>query len=186
MGSARPVRLVEFNMETKKRRAAVAIVVADGESGAEVLIVRRATVVGDPWSGHIALPGGGSETVDASLEATARRETQEETGIDLSRSECIAALTVVGPRSTGAPSVSVAPFVFRYGGGKQVTMSEEIVESWWIPVSDLQRTEAWQTVSVLVREGARMEARGFELRGHILWGLTERILDEFLRSWPQR
>lgn len=185
MGSTRAPRSVKFGMETKKRRAAVAVVVANGASGDEILVVRRATVAGDPWSGHIALPGGGSETGDASLEATARRETLEETGIDLSRSECVAALTVVGPRSTGAPSISVAPFVFRYSGDKHVTMSEEIVQTWWIPVSELQRADAWRTVSVPVREDAMIEARGFELQGHFLWGLTERILDEFLRSWPQ-
>lgn len=185
IGSTRTAGTVTFDMETKKRRAAVAVVVVNGASGDEVLVVRRATVAGDPWSGHIALPGGGSEMDDASLEATARRETLEETGIDLSRSECVAALTIVGPRATGAPLVSVAPFVFRYSGDKRVTMSAEIVETWWIPIHELQRADAWRTVSVAVRDDARIEARGFELQGHVLWGLTERILAEFLRLWPQ-
>lgn len=171
-------------MEQRRRRAAVALVIAAGEMGDEVLIIRRATVARDPWSGHIALPGGGSETADASLEATARRETLEETGIDLSRSECVATLTVVAPQSAGAPRVSVAPFVFRYAGDKRVTMSDEIVEAWWIPVSELQRADAWRTTTVVVRDGVSVEARGFQFRGHVLWGLTERIVEEFLRSWP--
>ena len=162
----------------------MAVVVASGEGGDQVLVVRRATVEGDPWSGHIALPGGRREPADASLEDTARRETLEETGIDLSSSECISALAMVSPRSAGAPSVSVAPFVFRYTGDKRVAMSEELVEAWWIPISDLQRADAWQVTSVVVRDDIRIDARGFELRGHVLWGLTERIMYDFLNSWP--
>jgi 8-oxo-dGTP pyrophosphatase MutT (NUDIX family) len=171
-------------MERKRRPAAVAIVVAPGEAGDELLLIRRATVTGDPWSGHIALPGGGSEAVDASLEDTARRETLEETGIDLAASGCIAALGAVNPRSRGAPSVSVTPFVFRYEGDRHVTMSREIVEAWWIPVQELRQPEAWQMTSVPAHDGSTIEARGFQLRGHVLWGLTERILDEFLGMWP--
>jgi len=166
----------------KKRLAAVAVVVATGESGEEVLVVRRATVVGDPWSGHIALPGGRFEPADASLEQTARRETLEETGIDLSSSDCVAALTVVTPRAMKAPTISVAPFVFRYSGDRDVTMSVELVEAWWIPIAELQRAEAWKMTTVLIRDGSTIEARSFQIRGHVLWGLTERILDEFLRS----
>ena len=167
----------------KERRAAVAVVVSRGEAGDEVLLVRRATVTGDPWSGHIALPGGGFEAQDSSLEATARRETLEETGLDLSAGELVAQLAIVTPRSRKAPMVSVAPFVFRYSGDKRVTLSNELVESWWYPVADLKRADAWSDVVVTVADGSTMEVRGLRLHGHILWGLTERILDEFLRSW---
>lgn len=164
-------------------RAAVAIVVRQGAEGDEILLIRRATVEGDPWSGHIALPGGRYEPEDESLEATARRETLEETGVDLRASECVAQLTIVAPRMLRAPGVSVAPFVFRYHGDAGITMSDEIVEAWWLPVSELQTAESWRTVPVTVHGGATIEARGFSIGEHVLWGLTERILDEFLRSW---
>ena len=170
-------------MGARHREAAVAVVVASGEAGDEVLVVRRATMEGDPWSGHIALPGGGREPVDDSLEETARRETLEETGIDLSSSACVGALGVVSPHSAGAPLISVAPFVFRYDGDKTVAVSEELAEAWWIPVSEFQRADAWQVTSVVVRGDIRIDARGFALRGHVLWGLTERIIDAFLKSW---
>ena len=38
--------------------AAVAVVLRDGEEGAELVMIRRAHREGDPWSGHMALPGG--------------------------------------------------------------------------------------------------------------------------------
>lgn len=162
------------------RRAAVGVVVAPGHSGEELLVVRRASFPGDPWSGHIALPGGGVEPSDASLEATARRETLEETGIDLRGSLCTAALEPVTPRSRGAPLVSVSPFVFRYSGDKLVTLSPEIVEAWWVPVKEFERADAWQMTTIVTADGLTFEARAFQMRGHPLWGLTERILDEFL------
>jgi 8-oxo-dGTP pyrophosphatase MutT (NUDIX family) len=170
----------------KIRKAAVAVVVAAGDAGEEVLVVRRATFPGDPWSGHIALPGGGSEPSDASLEATARRETLEETGIDLSASPCVAELAVVSPRSQGIPSVAVSPFVFRFTGDRRVTMSDEIVEAWWIPITELERADAWSMTAVTTGAGTSLTVRGFQWRGHVLWGLTERIIDEFLGAWSTR
>ena len=162
------------------RQAAVAIVLAQGTTGDELLLIRRATVDGDPWSGHLALPGGGREPVDATLEDTARRETLEETGIDLSHAAAVAKLTPVTPTLMAAPSITIAPFVFRYSGDKAVTMSREIVESWWIPIRQFQREHAWTTMPVTIRDGSAIHVRGFEWHGHVLWGLTERILDEFL------
>jgi 8-oxo-dGTP pyrophosphatase MutT (NUDIX family) len=166
------------------RRAAVALVVSPGlpgdKSGDELLLVRRAEYPGDPWSGHIALPGGGVEPVDGSLEDTARRETFEETGIDLGSSDCFAVLPPVAPMSRAAPAITVAPFVFRYAGDRRIFLSDEIVEAWWVPVAEFARPDAWQVATVTVAGGTRLAVRAFRLHGHILWGLTERVLDEFL------
>jgi 8-oxo-dGTP pyrophosphatase MutT (NUDIX family) len=169
------------------RQAAVALVVAPGDGGrnATLLVILRATVPGDPWSGHIALPGGGAESHDPSLESTARRETLEETGIDLSASPLLAALSTVTPRFPGAPQVTISPFVFRYAGDRRVTISEEVADAWWIPIAELQRPEAWSQTPVEVRDGSLMNVRGFLWRGHTVWGLTERILHEFL-GWLDR
>jgi 8-oxo-dGTP pyrophosphatase MutT (NUDIX family) len=168
------------------RQAAVAIVLSAGETGDELLLVRRATVDGDPWSGHLALPGGGREATDPTLVDTARRETLEETGIDLSGSTCVARLTPVTPSSMAAPAITIAPFVFRYDGDRSVTMSREIVESWWIPLEQLQRDGAWTTTPVTIRDGSAIHVRGFLWHGYVLWGLTERILNEFLTSETER
>jgi 8-oxo-dGTP pyrophosphatase MutT (NUDIX family) len=71
------------------RRAAVALLVRLDETRVpavpQLLMIKRATFEGDPWSGHIALPGGRREPADATLERTVVRETWEETAIDLER-----------------------------------------------------------------------------------------------------
>lgn len=162
------------------RNAAVAVVVSRGECGDEILLLRRATVDGDPWSGHIALPGGRAEPTDTSLEATARRETLEETGIDLRGSTRTAELAPVAPQSPGAPAINIAPFVFRYNGPRTITMSDEIVEAWWIPASELARADAWTDAEVTLGNGSHMRVRGFSYHGFVLWGLTARILEQFL------
>ncbi|KAJ2878267.1 hypothetical protein H4R27_005888 [Coemansia aciculifera] len=50
---------------------------------AQILFIQRAKYPGDPWSGHIGFPGGKCDPTDASDQATAERETQEELGVDL-------------------------------------------------------------------------------------------------------
>ena len=57
-------------------RAAVAVVLRDGAGGGvEVLLIERAHKAGDPWSGHMAFPGGRQDPTDLSARHTAERET---------------------------------------------------------------------------------------------------------------
>jgi 8-oxo-dGTP pyrophosphatase MutT (NUDIX family) len=49
----------------------------------ELLFIQRAVRQGDPWSGHIAFPGGRREDADEGDLGCAVRETQEELGLDL-------------------------------------------------------------------------------------------------------
>ncbi|HEU4700285.1 MAG TPA: NUDIX domain-containing protein, partial [Gemmatimonadales bacterium] len=65
------------------RWAAVALVVTPAPDS--MLLIRRAERAGDPWSGHMALPGGRHSRGDADLAATAMRETAEEVGVRLDR-----------------------------------------------------------------------------------------------------
>lgn len=53
----------------------------------EVLFIQRAVRATDPWSAHIAFPGGHHNPSDKSDFATAVRETQEELQLDLSNPE---------------------------------------------------------------------------------------------------
>ena len=76
-------------------RAAVAAILRDGGpggEGAELFFIIRAEAPKDPWSGHIAFPGGRRDPEDETLLATAIRETREEVGIDLARGELVARL----------------------------------------------------------------------------------------------
>jgi 8-oxo-dGTP pyrophosphatase MutT (NUDIX family) len=61
-----------------QRCAAIALVLLEVDTGLEALLIERAERSGDPWSGHMALPGGHLEERDVDLGAAAERETLEE------------------------------------------------------------------------------------------------------------
>src|SRR5688572_27389789 len=75
--------------------AAVAIIIAPDPDA--ILLIRRAERAGDPWSGHMALPGGRREPGDLDLLATAIRETSEEVGIRLGSEQLVGTLEDVVP-----------------------------------------------------------------------------------------
>ena len=97
---------------TCTRRAAVAIVLRDGPSGIEVLFIHRAEHPEDPWSGHMAFPGGRAEDGEPPL-LTAMRESAEEVGLDLGRAELLGALDEVQAVRRVPVDLAIAPFVFR-------------------------------------------------------------------------
>ncbi|HEU5217398.1 MAG TPA: NUDIX domain-containing protein, partial [Gemmatimonadales bacterium] len=78
-------------------QAAVAVILAPDPDS--VLLIRRAEREGDKWSGHLALPGGRWSPGDPDLAATARRETIEEVGVDLSGVTVAAELDDLAPRT---------------------------------------------------------------------------------------
>jgi 8-oxo-dGTP pyrophosphatase MutT (NUDIX family) len=166
--------------ESAPRRHPAAVALVIGTRGAEhdILLIRRATYAGDPWSGHLALPGGRAERDDPSLEATARRETREETGIDLDADPCIAQLPALTPRIVARPALTVHPFVFRHDGAREVTPSAEITEAWWIPLRALMAPNAWRMTELVVN-GERRMVRAFPWQDAVIWGITERVLDSF-------
>ena len=68
----------ELSEQPSGGRAAVALVLRENAGDPEILLIRRAERKGDPWSGHMAFPGGREDARDESLLETALRETREE------------------------------------------------------------------------------------------------------------
>ena len=50
------------------KRSAVAMVLQVREGELHILMIKRAEREGDPWSGHMAFPGGRQDAVDQTLE----------------------------------------------------------------------------------------------------------------------
>ena len=71
--------------------AAVAVLIAPDPDA--ILLIRRADRLGDPWSGHMALPGGRREAEDPDLLATVIRERVKRLGSASSRGSCSGAST---------------------------------------------------------------------------------------------
>ena len=77
-------------------RAAVAMILREVHGEAEILMIRRAKREGDPWSGHMAFPGGRMERADRHGFDVARRATEEEIGLQLLESDpCIGRLSEI-------------------------------------------------------------------------------------------
>lgn len=169
-------------VETKGRRAAVALVLRETDDGRpELLFIRRAEHEKDPWSGHMGFPGGRAERGDASLEATAVRETLEETGIDLVRHGAkLGDLDEVRALARGKPvDLVIAPFVFRLRHGVDGRPSREVVSLHWIGLDRLLDPASRSTLHY-EHEGARLELPCFRIDGLVIWGLTYRMFENLV------
>ncbi|MBV9772872.1 MAG: CoA pyrophosphatase [Gemmatimonadetes bacterium] len=162
------------------RRAAVALLLRPAAGELELLLIKRAERRGDPWSGHMALPGGRRDPEDADDAATALRETREEVGIDLATvGRPLGSLDDVAPRS-GAPQIVVSPFVFAVPPATHATPNAEVEAAVWIPLREIAHPDAAteHLLETVTGDPRRFPAIG--TRGYVIWGLTHRILSNFI------
>jgi 8-oxo-dGTP pyrophosphatase MutT (NUDIX family) len=156
--------------------AAVALILGDGPQGLDLLLVRRAEHPEDPWSGHMAFPGGRADPADADLLATAVRETAEEIGLDLAAdAEALGALDDVAAMGRGRPiDLSIRPFVFRLRTVAELALSDEIAGAQWLPLTALL-DPAHRAVSAFPVGGVTRELPCLHVGEHVIWGLTYRM-----------
>lgn len=159
--------------------AAVALLLRPG-TDLDILLIRRAQHHGDPWSGHVALPGGRRHAGDADLSVTARRETLEEVGLDLDRhGRLLGGLKPVAPASRRLPSLSVTPFVFGVAPGRELVLDErEVDAAVWVPLSELRDERAAGEILIEI-EGGSQRFPSLTWHDYVVWGLTLRILHDF-------
>ena len=151
----------------------------DGEP--ELLMIKRADAERDPWSGHIACPGGRREASDADLAATAVRETLEETGVDVARDgRLIGSLDDLSPVSPHLPPLVIRPFVALVRADVVILPSDEVAAAFWVPLAALRSEAAWGIDVVHVR-GVDRRVSVFRHGSYTVWGLTERVLRQFLQ-----
>ena len=126
--------------------------------------------------GQIAFPGGGAETFDDGVVATALREASEELGIPPDHVEVLGVLssfsTVVSGRwLTPVVGLQRLPIDLRTDGF-------EVVEWFRIDIADLM--VAPHTISEIERNGMRGRVHYYEASGRVIWGVTGAILHELL------
>ena len=159
--------------------AAVALILRETRGGLEILFIERAARATDPWSGQIAFPGGRREPADASLEDTAVRETREEVGLDLGRDGTIVgALDELRPRTVVLPPVIVRPFVATAHAEARVASVGEVAGVFWAPLDAILDPAAAGEREIVAR-GTPALRPSIEYQGHVIWGMTERILRRF-------
>lgn len=173
----------EALVEEGARHAAVAVVVTR-EQDAALLFVKRRERAGDPWSGHIAFPGGHAE-VGESPATTAERETLEETGLALgSVGRRLGQLDDVYPRSVYLPKIIVTPVVFEVPSRLEVRPSREIERAVWVQAGAVFDPVNRKPFVVSMLAGKR-EFESIHVAGLVIWGLTERILSQIATAIEQ-
>jgi len=165
-------------------KAAVAVVLREGDDRRpEVLFIKRADHPADPWSGHMAFPGGRIAPVDTTIQSAAERETLEEVGLSLEEAEKLGRLDdLEGLRNGGrSAGIVISAFVYLHQSPGPIRVSYEVEEAFWVSLSALsdpaRRVEYTHPLvgaetypGILVGDPDR----------HVVWGLTYRFVEIFL------
>lgn len=164
-----------------KKQAAVAVVLQVSVPDTRLLLIRRAERPGDPWSGHMALPGGHTEPEDVDLRATAIRETYEEVGLRLDVQSHLGALPSLQASARGVPiGTMITPHVFTLAEPAALRPNQEVADVFWVPIGPMARGQ-YDDVKVVVRDGRRLEFPAIRIEDHLVWGLTHRMLSDLFR-----
>lgn len=163
------------------KRSAVAMILQVRAGQLHILMIKRAEREGDPWSGHMAFPGGRMDRSDANGYAVAVRETREEIGLSLGETdECIGRLSDLFARPRrGMFGMTVSPFVFRLDREAAFTPNHEVAEVVWVPLEFLSETANRQEMVMDIR-GVKMAVPCYFYEGRCIWGLSLMMLDELL------
>jgi len=162
------------------RSAGVALILKSIGEDMSVLFIERALREDDPWSGHIAFPGGHQDRSDTGVLQTVVRETKEEVGITLTPSECVSQLPFEKPyTSDQRTDLVVLPYVFVLTHEPELYLNHEVSEVIWVPLKLLISGELLTTETVNFNS-KEYRLPGFRLNDkHFVWGLTYRVLQRF-------
>jgi 8-oxo-dGTP pyrophosphatase MutT (NUDIX family) len=150
----------------------------------QILFIERAVREGDPWSGHMALPGGRIDPTDPDPLAAAIREVAEEVGVALAPTQLLGELDDVGPRQraeslkSGRP-MCVRPFVFGLTDTPPLTLSDEVASALWVPLTDLVGCACTTDVEY---SGSTLRVPAYRCGPHTVWGLTHSVIAGLLET----
>ena len=176
LSSYRPRRKFLRHLAT---RSSVAIILRQKKENHEVLMIKRADREGDPWSGHMAFPGGRRESRDKDSYATAVRETNEEVGIVLP--ECaryIGRLSDAHARPIKYNlGMLVTPFVFVLESKTDFKLNHEVASLVWIPLDFFSNAENQEEMFWRYRS-RNIAVPCYKYEGFTIWGLSLSMLIE--------
>lgn len=141
-----------------------------------ILLTRRTQKV-EHHKGQISFPGGARHEDDKGLMDTALRETFEEIGVQPEDVEILGELDNMGTLTSNylvTPFVGIIPYPYELRVNR-----DEIDELLEVPLSALA-DERNHREEVYVIEGIEFKATMFDYGGHVIWGATARILEQFL------
>jgi len=155
--------------------AAVALLLKPKSCGFDILFVKRVENPADPWSGQIAFPGGKRESKDINLKQTIVRETMEETNINL-LFQCRFLGVMTTLRSKSRPEIKILPFIILLEHEPQIKLNRKELESFvWFSLGENVPSKS------SIKSGLG-EFPAYLLESTVVWGLTYRILNNFIQT----
>lgn len=163
------------------QRSAVALILRETGSGLETLMIKRADREGDPWSGHMAFPGGRAELNDPNNLHTARRETWEEIGLDTEQhTQCLGRLSDVPTRPRrGLKGMVITPYLFTIEQVPELVINHEVAEVIWVPLDFLSDQQNRQQMQWQLNN-TQLDLPCYFYRQRRIWGLSLMMLDELV------
>jgi len=162
-----------------RTRAAVAMIMRELPDDLEILFIERATDARDPWSGHLAFPGGKVEEGELARQA-AERETREEIGLVLDSERYLGRMSDI----IGA-NLPVRVSCFAYAAVTAAVypvVSPEVRDVFWVRLSDIRDPQRHRMAKVGF-SGRSLEVPAIILPQPdkpVLWGITYRLVMQFL------
>ena len=156
------------------RKAAVLIAITDSDDP-ELIYTLRSNKVGS-HGGEVSFPGGMYEVEDENLETTALRESEEETGLDITKVDILGPIDTVVSRF----NISVTPYVGIVPNNIELNNnSDEIEACFKVPLSFLLQDKRHRNDEIN-RNGDIFFMPAYEYDSYITWGLTAMMTVDFL------
>lgn len=145
-------------------------------NGSEFVVLTVRTHALKHHSNQIAFPGGAKDDTDETLWDTALRETQEELGLNPVDIQFISELgqqiTPTGYRVSPFVGRIMVPDCWQFN-------ADEIAEVFSVPLDHLREKKHLE-IEQKVYEGRSFMDPHFFYKNHVIWGMTGRVLYEFL------
>lgn len=156
--------------------AAVLLPLYRKEGQCHILLTRRTQKLAY-HKGQISFPGGARHEQDRDLSDTALRETFEEIGVRPEDVDILGELDNIGTLTSNfiiTPFVGIIPYPYDF-----MVNDDEIEELIEVPLSALLDKKSLHEETHIIN-GTQYKETVFDYRGHVIWGATARILDQFL------
>ncbi|MGH2752509.1 MAG: CoA pyrophosphatase [Actinomycetota bacterium] len=173
--SALNVRPPRHQRQRGARDAAVLIPVVERDEPALIFTVRTDTL--PSHQGQISFPGGSIDPGDVSATHTALREAHEEIALDPDSVAVVGELDTFPTYVTGYNVTPVVGFV--ESRPTLVPNPAEVAEVLWVPLSELD--DAIRSEPGFVHRGRTYPTEAWVWNGHVIWGVTARIIRLFLQ-----
>ncbi len=163
-------------LSSAPRHASVCVLVAEADPTPHICFIRRARWDGDPWSEHIAFPGGSRSGDETALE-TVRREVHEEVGVTIGEEAELVRLPQLRIRLAGKEKLLLLDsFVCHLTGPPPpLQCSPEVASAFWTPVSELWSAQNLDHL-VLGDRGDVLVYPAIRLPQGTVFGITLRVL----------